>query len=287
MKTIFASGILFLAMAVAQAATTIDGTNQFAYGANLGWVEWGGTTNGAVMGEYVCSGNIYSANVGWINLGGGSPANFIQYQNNSSTDFGVNMDSLGNLRGYAYGANIGWINFETNGAPRVNLTTGQFSGYAYSANCGWISLSNSVAVVQTYYLQPGVDANNDGIPDAWEYQNFGTTNINVNADPDGDGESNLQEYLAGTDPNNASSVLKITGYSFPPGETSATITWNSVLSRDYYLQAVQNLATTNWTDSSQGLIPPAGTTTMATATNTAATMGFYRVLAVRPLLLNP
>src|SRR5262249_13519600 len=101
----------------ARAATTINPGNKYAYGANIGWMDSrGDTNNGAVIGEYVCSGSIYSANVGWINLGSGAPANQIQYQNNSAADFGVNQDGLGNLRGYAYGANIGWINFEATGA---------------------------------------------------------------------------------------------------------------------------------------------------------------------------
>ncbi|HZL42144.1 MAG TPA: hypothetical protein VFD66_02545, partial [Verrucomicrobiae bacterium] len=57
------------------AATTINSANKFSYGANFGWIDWRGDTNsGAVIGEYVCSGDIYSANVGWINLGSGSPA---------------------------------------------------------------------------------------------------------------------------------------------------------------------------------------------------------------------
>src|ERR1700722_17199916 len=126
-------GLILFLMSVALAAaslstiagTTIDGTNRFAYGANLGWMDWtGDTANGAVIGEYVCSGYIYSADVGWINLGSGAPANQIQYQNNSASDFGVNQDGTGNLSGYAYGANIGWVTFEqTYGQPKVNLFT--------------------------------------------------------------------------------------------------------------------------------------------------------------------
>ena len=84
--------------------------------------------NGIVIGEYVCSGYTFSANCGWIHLGSNAPANGIQYQNNSATDYGVNHDGLGNLRGYANGANIGWVNFESTGAPSVDLITGKFSG---------------------------------------------------------------------------------------------------------------------------------------------------------------
>ncbi len=133
--------------------TTVDAANRYAYGANLGWLDWcGDTANGAVVGLNVCSGNIYSANVGWINLGNGSPGNGQAYLNNSATDFGVNRDAQGNLRGYAYGANIGWINFEANGAPKMDVLTGNFSGYAYAANCGWVSLSNASAFVQSTVL---------------------------------------------------------------------------------------------------------------------------------------
>lgn len=137
------------------AATTIDSTNRYAYGANLGWLDWrGDTNNGVVIATNVCSGYIYSANVGWINLGSGTPVNGLHYQNNSASDFGVNLDTSGNLTGYAYGANIGWITFEpTYGQPKVNLATGNLSGYVWSANCGWISLSNAVAYVQTAALQ--------------------------------------------------------------------------------------------------------------------------------------
>ena len=268
-------------------ATTIELFNQYAFGANFGWLDWSGglgqTATGAVIGEYVCSGYIYSANVGWINLGSGSPANQIQYQNNSATDFGVNQDGLGNLSGYAYGANIGWIIFEqTYGQPKVNLVTGNLSGYVWSANCGWISLSNATAYVQTDMIAQGaLDSN--GLPIAWELQNFGQTGIEPNADPDHDGMSNQQEYLAGTDPNNANSNLKITDYLFASGGTSNAITWNSVTTRYYYVQKATSLNSPAWADSGLGLVTPNGTSTSLNFTDSNAPMRFYRVEAVRPL----
>lgn len=190
--------LLFVSALVGKAATTIDSSNPYAYGANIGWLNWrGDTNNGAVIGEYVCSGYVYSASVGWINLGNGAPTNGIRYQNLSANDFGVNQDGLGNLRGYAYGANIGWINFENTGAPKVDSFTGNLTGSVWSVNCGWITLSNAVAYVKTDRIAPGTLAP-DGLPIAWLLTNFGTTNVNANADPDGDGMSNLQEYQAGT-----------------------------------------------------------------------------------------
>jgi hypothetical protein len=277
------SAFIFQPLALLHAATTIDSTNKYAYGANIGWMDWrGDTNNGAVIGEYVCSGYIYAANVGWINLGSGSPTNGIYYQSVSSNDFGVNQDGLGNLRGYAWGANIGWINFESNGAPKVDLKTGRMTGSAYSANCGWISLSNAFAYVQTDTIQQGTLAPN-GLPIAWLLTYFGTTNVSSNADADGDGMSNLQEYLAGTNPNDPNDKLVVTNINANLGGTLAGLTWKSVLTRCYFIQKRLNLSTTNWFDSGLGLIAPDGSSTFRSIPDTNAPMRFYRVQAVRPL----
>jgi hypothetical protein len=278
--------LLFLAsLGRSFAASTIDPANKYAYGANFGWIDWrGDTNNGAVIGEYVCSGYIYAANVGWINLGSGAPSNGIQYKNLDAGDFGVNQDGLGNLRGFAYGANIGWINFETNGAPKVDLRTGRLSGYAYSANCGWISLSNAFAFVQTDTIAPGADTDGDGLPDAWELLNFGSLSATAGGDPDGDGMSNRQEYLAGTDPNNALSNLRITAISAQPFGSSVTLTWTSVSNRFYLVQKELSLPGPGWFDSGLSTIAPdVGLTTTRLISDTNSPARFYRVQAFRPL----
>ncbi len=68
--------------------------------------------------------------------------------------------------------------------------------------------------------------------------------------------NNLQEYLAGTDPNLADSNLKITDYLFASGGTTNALTWNTVTTRYYYLQESLSLNSNVWTDSGLGLIPP-------------------------------
>src|ERR1035438_1802097 len=280
------SSFILLPSALVHAATTIDSVNKYAYGANLGWMDWtGDNAHGVVVGEYVCSGYIYSANVGWISLGSGSPANGIQYQNNSASDFGVNNDGLGNLSGYAWGANIGWITFEQlYGKPKVNLLTGVLSGYVWCANCGWISLSNVVAYLQTDSISPGaLDSN--GLPIAWQLTYFGMTGLNPNADPTGKGMTLEQDYLAGTNPNNFNSIVRITTESFSSGGTSAMLTWDSVPTRYYNVQTTPSLSPPIvWTDSGLGLVSPsAGSTTTASFGGVNAPVRFYRVQPVRPL----
>jgi hypothetical protein len=271
--------------ASATGATTINATNSLAYGANLGWLDWrGDTNNGAVIGEYICSGYLYAANAGWINLGNGNPANGIRYQNNSTTDFGLNLDSQGNLRGYAYGENIGWINFESWGAPKLDLWTGRFSGHAYSANCGWISLSNAVAHVQTDRLAASVDTDGDGIGDDYEREVFGGLGTaDATSDYDQDGASDKQEAQAGTNAKDENDYLALTEFGTAPGGTAATFTWTTVPSRGYYLEKTLGLSGAPWLDSGLGFIWPDGTNTTRLIADTNAPMRFYRVRAVKPL----
>jgi hypothetical protein len=284
-RCLLAFSILLLPpWACVRAATSINPTNKFAYGANIGWIDARGNTNsGAIIGEFVCSGYLYSANVGWIHLGSNAPANGIQYQNNSAIDYGINHDGLGNLRGFAYGANIGWISFENTGAPKVDLKTGKLSGSIYSANCGWISLSNAFAVVQTDTIPGGTDANVNGLPDAWERTFFGGLGVNPNSDADGDGMSNKEEYLVGTNPTNAANNLRITGFIPAPAGTNITIIWSSVLTRAYFVQKNVDLDSPTWVDSGLGKITPTETFTTRSFTDASASNRFYRVQAVRPL----
>lgn len=282
----FAAVLLLGSLATGWCATTISATHRYAYGANLGWINWVADTNhGAVIGNYVCSGYLYAANVGWINLGSGTPADGIRYQNNSVKDFGVNNDGFGDLRGYAWGANIGWIHFEDTGAPKVDLRTGQLSGYVWSANCGWISLSNATAQVQTDTLSPGrLDSN--GLPVAWELTYFQMTGVNPNADPDHDGMSNYQEYLAGTNPTNGADYFHVISEDVSAGGTKAILTWTSTLARLYSIQTTLNLAAPNWLDSGLGIISPDGAVTARTLPQTNSSMRFYRIRAVIPLSSN-
>jgi hypothetical protein len=277
-------GILFLTC-LAWADTSINNTNKYAYGANIGWINFqGDTNNGAYISQFFCTGYVWSANCGWIHIGKG-PTNGWQYSNASAGDYGVNVVGS-SLRGFAYGANIGWINFESNGNPRVNLISGALEGFAYGANVGWISLSNNFAFVKTDSLDPGPDTDGDGIPDAWEYAQVGNlTNLTASGDFDGDGVPDRYEYYSDTNPNNINEFLQITAHAVQGGGSTSVVTWASEPSRLYNIHRAAS-ATNNaaWADSGLGTqLPDPGDTTTRNVPDGSVTTRFYRVQAIVPL----
>lgn len=294
MKALLALLLLPLTM---RAATTIDATDAHAYGANVGWINTrGDVADGAVVGEFICSGSIYSANCGWISLGDGAPANGIRYQNLAAGDCGVNTQdylSLGGvveakLRGYAYGANIGWVNFEATGDARVDLATGQLKGHAYSANAGWIALNGSGVTVRTTAIAAGADSDADGMSDAWERFHAGNLTLMTGlTDQDGDGVPDRDEYGADTNPFSQSEALQITAFVAPrqlvvAEPTMTDVTWTSKASRWYSIEFSPDLFIA-FTPKVTNILPAAGPTTLQSFVDSAGTRGFYRVRAKLPL----
>lgn len=270
----------------ARAETTINPDHAHAWGANVGWINWrGDPAQGAQVGEFFCSGYLYAANVGWIHLGSGRPADGRAYQNNSATDYGVNVSPNGDLRGFAYGANIGWVRFPDLGAPSVDPFTGKLSGAVYGANIGWISLSNAVAYVQTDRLTTGDDTDHDNLPDAWELSRTNNLTRLGTGDADGDGVSDLDEYLADTDPLNTDDRPELLSILRQDGGAMITLEWTSRPTRKYQVQRRAAFeATAPWQDVGLQLEnPDAGVTTTRSYAEPAGAQDFFRVRIIKPL----
>ncbi len=91
---------------------TIDETYKYAWGENIGWLNFGCDNCDVSVTDAGLSGWAWSAQFGWINL---SPDNS-----------GVTNTEEGILSGFAWSPNLGWINFT---GVTIN-GSGEFSGYA-------------------------------------------------------------------------------------------------------------------------------------------------------------
>jgi hypothetical protein len=140
--------VVLCLVAVAQAAGgNIDPNNKWAWGANVGWINFNPTHGGVTVYSDHLEGYAWGENIGWIRLGtyeGGSPHT---YANTAADNYGVNHDGNGNLSGYAWGTNVGWINFNpTHSQVTIDHATGIFDGYAWGENIGWIHFRGTGAV---------------------------------------------------------------------------------------------------------------------------------------------
>ena len=279
--------VLWGVMTPGFAASNVDPSHAQVWSANIGWLTWRpDSATGVEVGQFICSGSIYSANLGWISLGNGSPANGIQYQNNSASDFGVNVDAAGHLQGFAYSANAGWIHFDSGngGAPKVDLATGKLSGLAYGANIGWLSLGDVSFSLQVDSISAGADTDGDGIPDAWELLYAGNlTTFSATSDFDRDGSTDLEEYLAGTNPLDPNDNLRVVRFTLSPDKSSASISWTTKPNRQYRIATRTDFGSTNpWQDSNLGLFLPDGELTTRTLPTELPSESF-RIEAFRPL----
>jgi hypothetical protein len=124
-----------------------------------------------------------------------------------------------------------------------------------------------------------IDANHNGISDAWEKYYFGavTTNRTQLTDSDGDGMSDYAEFIAGTDPTNAASKFTFLGAGVQ-NNGSFKFQWSAVPGRTYQVETSTNL--TDWVPAS-GWLQATGSPMSFTTTNLGTGALMYRI-QVRP-----
>lgn len=139
---------------------TIDGTHKYAWGENIGWINFGTSGGNVHVTNSSLSGHGWSDNYGWINL---SPSATVKVLNNGE----------GDLSGYAWGESLGWINFNSvsidyNGEFAGNATI-ENDGSRISFNCSnTSSCSSSNFKVKTDWrpkCNNGIDDDGDGLID--------------------------------------------------------------------------------------------------------------------------
>jgi hypothetical protein len=88
------------------------------------------------------------------------------------------------------------------------------------------------------------DSDHDGLPDDWELANFGTLTRDGTGDFDGDGFTDLQEFLAGTDPKSPAAYLRIDSAGFT-GNTFV-LRVEVVAGKTYRLESSDDLNSGAW-----------------------------------------
>jgi hypothetical protein len=139
----------------ARAQSSIDPVDKWAWGTNVGWVNFAPVDGVVTVFPDHLEGFAWGENIGWIRLGthiGGGPHT---YGNTSPSDYGVNHDGAGNLLGYAWGTNVGWVNFAPiHGGVTADLVTGELNGHAWAENVGWISFRGTGGVAYGVRIEP-------------------------------------------------------------------------------------------------------------------------------------
>jgi hypothetical protein len=173
-------------------------------------------------------------------------------------DVTFSVGITGNPAPFRYGwfkgsSPVAVIPFSDSRANFVTLNT-TAAGFILASNMPSTNYNCRIVITNAAHLSPGInttfvltilaDSDGDGLPDVFEQTYFGGSVIaDRNADTDGDGMLNWQEYLAGTDPTDPLSYLKIQSASTG---SPAVVQFLAVSNHTYSVQYTDRLGGVPW-----------------------------------------
>ena len=107
----------------------------------------------------------------------------------------------------------------------------------------------------------------------------GTLARDGTGDFDGDGQTDLQEFLAGTDPTNTGSVLRVLALNLL-GNGATKLIWSTAPGKTYRVQFKDSIDAGAWNYLPGAVVANATTATLVDSTPTADSHRFYRAILI-------
>jgi hypothetical protein len=156
----------------------------------------------------------------------------------------------------------------------VNLTNVYTVSITNAASAGRATATNATVIVLA-------DTDGDHMPDDWEkIYGFNFTDATDGAlDPDGDRLTNWQEYLAGTDPTNVLSYLRLERITVPGQSNVAWLEFYAAANRTYSLLYADSLPAAAWSKLTDVVAGANSRLAIVMDPSPASVRRFYRLVA--------
>ena len=143
----------------------------------------------------------------------------------------------------------GWLPLVVDSlSPAVQITPGGTGGGGVGNYPQWSTRKNLLYDAPRLEIEGAVvtevDTDQDGLPDDWERFWFGDLSATADGDPDGDGRTNRDELVAGTDPTDKASALRVLASTFGADGT-AVLRFTIAPSRLYRIEVSEGFAAWN------------------------------------------
>ena len=155
-------------------------------------------------------------------------------------------------------------------------------GSEYAFRVSYVLENGRESVLSNYSLSRtwGRDLSQDGLPDDWQREYFGVESSawpGPEVDSDNDGATNIEEFLAGTNPFDSDSKLELSLIKMERGQR---LTWQAEPGSVYQVQHSGGIGSSmNWTSIGRPLV--ASESNVGLSLEAAGDVAFYRIIRIR------
>jgi len=155
-------------------------------------------------------------------------------------------------------------------------------GSEYAFRISYVLANGRESVLSNYSASRtwGRDFSQDGLPDDWQREYFGVESSDwpgPGMDSDNDGATNMDEFLAGTNPSDFDSKLKLRLVKMEMGQR---LTWLAEPGSVYQVQHSEGIGSNmNWMSIGRPLVASEGN--VGLSLEAVGDVAFYRIIRIR------